>query len=235
MKKNFRIKIFADGADFASIKKYNKVNYIDGFTTNPTLMRKAGIKNYKKFAKAILNKVKKKPISFEVFTDNINEMEKQAKEIASWGSNVFVKIPSMNTKGKNTLKLIRKLTDNNIKCNVTAVFTLKQVRQILAHVNKKTEVIVSIFAGRIADSGSDPNLIVKKAVQLSAKRKVKILWASTREIFNLIQAEKIKCHIITIPDSILKKYKSIGKSIKKLNIETVKTFYEDAKKSGYKI
>ncbi len=235
MKKKIRIKIFADGADFVSMIKNNKLKHIDGFTTNPTLMRKAGVTNYVKFAKKVLKKIKKKPISFEVFTDNINEMEKQANEISSWGSNVYVKIPVINTKGKNTLKLIKKLTDNNIKCNITAVFTLKQVKQIIETANKKTKVIISIFAGRIADSGINPDPIIKKAVRLSSKKNIEILWASTREVFNVIQAKNVKCQIITIPESILGKYKNLGKSIKDLNIETVKTFYKDAKKSGYKI
>ena len=235
MRKKIRIKIFADGADLASMIRNNKLKHIDGFTTNPSLMRKAGVTNYVKFAKKVFKKIKKKPISFEVFTDNINEMEKQGKEISSWGSNVYVKIPAINTKGKSTFKLIKKLTDNKIKCNITAVFTLKQVKQIIKSVNKKTKVIISIFAGRIADSGVDPNPIIKKAVRLSSKKNIEILWASTREVFNIIQAKNMKCQIITIPDNILGKYKNLGKSIKDLNIETVKTFYKDAKKSAYKI
>ncbi len=233
--KKLKVKIFADGADFSSIKSLNNYTYVKGFTTNPSLMRKAGIKDYKKFAIQVLKKIKK-PISFEVFTDNLKDMEIQAKEIASWGNNVYVKIPIMNTKKKYTYKIIKNLTDRGIKCNITAVFNFDQVKKILKFSSKDTNLIISIFAGRIADVGIDPESLIKRSVNLVRKRKkVEILWASTREIFNVIQAERCKCHIITVPNNILKKYSMIGKNLGLINLDTVKTFYLDAKKSKYKI
>ena len=233
--KKLKVKIFADGADFSSIKSLNNYTYVKGFTTNPSLMRKAGIKDYKKFAIQVLKKIKK-PISFEVFTDNLKDMEIQAKEIASWGNNVYVKIPIMNTKKKYTYKIIKNLTDRGIKCNITAVFNFDQVKKILKYSSKDTNLIISIFAGRIADVGIDPESLIKRSVNLARKRKkVEILWASTREIFNVIQAERCKCHIITVPNNILKKYSMIGKNLGLINLDTVKTFYLDAKKSKYKI
>ncbi len=233
--KKLKVKIFADGADFSSIKSLNNYTYVKGFTTNPSLMRKAGIKDYKKFAIQVLKKIKK-PISFEVFTDNLKDMEIQAKEIASWGNNVYVKIPIMNTKKKYTYKIIKNLTDRGIKCNITAVFNFDQVKKILKFSSKDTNLIISIFAGRIADVGIDPESLIKRSVNLARKRKkVEILWASTREIFNVIQAERCKCHIITVPNNILKKYSMIGKNLGLINLDTVKTFYLDAKKSKYKI
>ncbi len=233
--KKLKVKIFADGADFSSIKSLNNYTYVKGFTTNPSLMRKAGIKDYKKFAIQVLKKIKK-PISFEVFTDNLKDMENQAKEIASWGNNIYVKIPIMNTKKKYTYKIIKNLTDRGIKCNITAVFNFDQVKKILKYSSKDTNLIISIFAGRIADVGIDPESLIKRSVNLVRKRKkVEILWASTREIFNVIQAERCKCHIITVPNNILKKYSMIGKNLGIINLDTVKTFYLDAKKSKYKI
>ncbi len=233
--KKLKVKIFADGADFSSIKSLNNYTYLKGFTTNPSLMRKAGIKDYKKFAIQVLKKIKK-PISFEVFTDNLKDMENQAKEIASWGNNIYVKIPIMNTKKKYTYKIIKNLTDRGIKCNITAVFNFDQVKKILKYSSKDTNLIISIFAGRIADVGIDPESLIKRSVNLVRKRKkVEILWASTREIFNVIQAERCKCHIITVPNNILKKYSMIGKNLGIINLDTVKTFYLDAKKSKYKI
>ena len=233
--KKLKVKIFADGADFSSIKSLNNYTYVKGFTTNPSLMRKAGIKDYKKFAIQVLKKIKK-PISFEVFTDNLKDMENQAKEIASWGNNVYVKIPIMNTKKKYTYKIIKNLTERGIKCNITAVFNFDQVKKILKYSSKDTNLIISIFAGRIADVGIDPESLIKRSVNLVRKRKkVEILWASTREIFNVIQAERCKCHIITVPNNILKKYSMIGKNLGIINLDTVKTFYLDAKKSKYKI
>ena len=233
--KKLKVKIFADGADFASIKSLSDRSFIKGFTTNPSLMRKAGIRDYKKFAKQILEKIKK-PISFEVFTDNIEEMEIQAKEIASWGKNVYVKIPIMNTKKKHTYKVIKNLTNSGIKCNITAVFNYNQVKKILKNSSKNTDLIISIFAGRIADVGIDPENLIKKSVKLAKKReKVEILWASTREIFNIVQAERCNCQIITVPHNILNKFKMLGKNLNLINLDTVKTFYLDAKKSRYKI
>ena len=234
--KKLKIKIFADGADISSFDDFNKKKYIKGFTTNPTLMRRSGVSNYKKFALQVLKKIKKKPISFEVFTDNLDEMEKQAKEISSWGNNVFVKIPIMNTKKKLTYNVIKKLTNNGVKCNITAVFNLDQVKKILKNSNSKTNLIISIFAGRIADTGIDPEELIKKSVFAKRNRKkVEILWASTREIYNIVQADKAKCDIITVPNSILQKHGMLGQNLNFINLDTVKTFYQDAKKSKYKI
>ena len=233
---NFKIQIFADGADVKSIEKLNLDSKINGFTTNPSLMKKAGIKDYKKFAHEVLKIVKDKPISFEVFSDEINEMESQAKEINSWGNNIYVKIPITNSKGEKTTKLVSKLSKNNIKCNVTAVFTLEQVKEIYNAIDTNTETIISIFAGRIADSGLDPLETMKEALKIcQSKKNIQILWASTRELYNIIQANNINCHIITVPHSILPKLDGIGKDLNDLSLDTVKSFLVDAKNSGYKI
>ena len=236
MVKKFKIKLFADGADIASIKKLNKVSYIKGFTTNPSLMRKAGIKDYRKFAKAVLKIVKKKPVSFEVFSDDLEEMEKQAREISSWGRNSYAKIPITNTKGKKTSELIKKLSQSGVKCNVTAVLTLDQVRDVYNSIDKNTDTILSIFSGRIADTGQDPNKIFKSAIKICKnKKKIELLWASTREAYNLYEAEKINADIITIPYSILSKINLYNMNLKKLSLETVKTFYNDAVNAGYNL
>tara|TARA_B100000029_G_scaffold516039_1_gene626345 strand:- start:3299 stop:4015 length:717 start_codon:yes stop_codon:yes gene_type:complete len=233
---NFKIQIFADGADIKSIEKLNLDSKINGFTTNPSLMKKAGIKDYKKFAHEVLKIVKDKPISFEVFSDEINEMESQAKEINSWGNNIYVKIPITNSKGEKTTNLVSKLSKNNIKCNVTAVFTLEQVKEIYNAIDTNTETIISIFAGRIADSGLDPLETMKEALKIcQSKKNIQILWASTRELYNIIQANNINCHIITVPHSILPKLDGIGKDLNDLSLDTVKSFLVDAKNSGYKI
>ncbi len=233
---NFKIQIFADGADVKSIEKLNLDSKINGFTTNPSLMKKAGIKDYKKFAHEVLKIVKDKPISFEVFSDEINEMESQAKEINSWGNNIYVKIPITNSKGEKTTNLVSKLSKNNIKCNVTAVFTLEQVKEIYNAIHTNTETIISIFAGRIADSGLDPLETMKEALKIcQSKKNIQILWASTRELYNIIQANNINCHIITVPHSILPKLDGIGKDLNDLSLDTVKSFLVDAKNSGYKI
>ena len=236
MVKKFKIKIFADGADLSSIKKYNKNKLIGGFTTNPSIMRKAGVKNYKKFALSLLKIVKSKPVSFEVFSDNISEMENQAREISSWGKNAYVKIPITNTKGKSTVQLIRKLTNDGIRCNVTAVLTLGQVKNVFKAVNPKTENILSIFSGRIADTGRDPVDFFKTSLNICKKKKnLELLWASTREIYNLYEAEKIGAHIITVPYSILEKVSFANMNLSKLSLETVKTFYKDAKSANYNL
>lgn len=236
MVKKFKIKLFADGADIASIKKLNKVSYIKGFTTNPSLMRKAGIKDYRKFAKAVLKIVKKKPVSFEVFSDDLEEMEKQAREISSWGRNSYAKIPITNTKGKKTSELIKKLSQSGVKCNVTAVLTLDQVRDVYNSIDKNTDTILSIFSGRIADTGQDPIKIFKSAIKICKnKKKIELLWASTREAYNLYEAEKINADIITIPYSILSKINLYNMNLKKLSLETVKTFYNDAVNAGYNL
>tara|TARA_A100001015_G_C15030962_1_gene733197 strand:+ start:892 stop:1605 length:714 start_codon:yes stop_codon:yes gene_type:complete len=236
MVKKFNIKIFADGADLLSIKKLNTNKLIGGFTTNPSLMRKAGIKNYKKFAKNLLKIVKTKPVSFEVFSDDIKEMEIQAREISSWGRNAYVKIPITNTNSKSTTGLIKKLTSEGIKCNITAVLTLTQVKSVFRAVDYKTNSILSIFSGRIADTGRDPVNFFKTSLKICKNKKnLKLLWASTREVYNLYQAEKIGAHIITVPYSILEKISLSNMNLKKLSLDTVKTFYNDAKKSKYNL
>ena len=231
-----KIKIFADGADFESINKLNTKNYIRGFTTNPSLMKKAGIKNYKEFALKILSKIKDKPISFEVFSDDLIEMEKQAMEIASWGKNVNVKIPVTNTKKESTTEIIERLSNQGIECNITAIFTVNQLKNIVQVLNKNTPAILSVFAGRIADTGIDPENIMAECVQASkSKPKSEILWASTRELVNIFQADKIGCQIITVPHEILSKIDSIGKNLDDYSLDTVKSFYKDAVAAGFKI
>ena len=229
-------KIFCDIADYKLIKNFNKKNIVKGFTTNPTLMRKAGAKNYKNYSNKILKIVKFKPVSLEVFADENNEMIKQGIKINNWASNVFVKVPITNSKGKFTGKVIKDLNSKNIKLNITAVYTYKQTVQILKQINKKTSVIISIFAGRMADKGKDPIPEIKKSIKLARKFKnVKILWASVREPYNYIQAKKLGCHIITVPPSIIEKIEKFGVNIKNLTIQTVQTFLSDSKKSNFKI
>ena len=233
---NLKIKIFGDGADIQTIKDLDSKNYIKGFTTNPSLIKKAGIKDYKKFAIDLLSQIKDKPISFEVFADDEKNMERQADEIASWGKNVYVKIPITNTKGESSQKLIKNLNAKGIKCNVTAIFTVNQAQKIIDEVDDKTSVILSIFAGRIADSGLNPIPTMNECIKKSQdKKNIEILWASTREVFNIFQADEINCHIITVPGDILKKFKYLGKDQLQFSQETVKDFYEDAISAGYKI
>ena len=233
---NLKIKIFADGADLKQINELNKKEYIKGFTTNPTLMRKAGIADYKKFAIELLTQVKHKPISFEVFSDDINIMEEQAMEIYSWGKNVNVKIPITNTKGESTVDLVARLSKRGVVCNVTAIFTIKQFKNILNVLDSNTSAILSVFAGLIADSGIDPIPMMKELVFISkSKPKASVLWASTREIINIFQAENVGCHIITVSHELLNKFSNIGKSLEFFSLETVSTFYNDAKKAGYSI
>ncbi len=235
-KNKLKINIYLDGASINAIKKYKSSKYIKGFTTNPSLMRKENIKDYKKFANSILKIEKIKPISFEVFADDLEEMKLQAQEIASWGKNVFVKIPVTNTKGISTVNLIKELNQKKIKCNVTAIFTMQQFDNIIKNNNTKTENILSIFAGRIADTGVDPeNLLKKMLLKLKHKKNFKLLWASTREILNIIQADKIGCNIITVPYELFSKINLLNKDLKNYSLETVKTFYNDALKSKYKI
>tara|TARA_B100001758_G_C18412122_1_gene616564 strand:+ start:126 stop:830 length:705 start_codon:yes stop_codon:yes gene_type:complete len=230
-----RIKIYADGADYSDFVNLNKSKIIKGFTTNPSLMRKSGVKNYEKFAKKLINVIKK-PISFEVFSDELDEMYIQAKKISSWGNNVYVKIPIVNSKGVSTIRLIKKLNLEKIKLNITAVFTFNQVNKIINILNSKTPSIISIFAGRIADTGIDPINILKRSIKLKKNNKnIKILWASTREVLNIYQAENINCDIITVPIGIIKKLNLYKKNLKKYSIETAKDFYLDGLKSKYKI
>lgn len=234
--KDLNIKIFADGADLVSIENLNMNKDISGFTTNPSLIKKAGVSDYKKFCQDVLKITKDKPVSFEIFSDDLNEMYDQANEIASWGKSIFVKIPITNSKGEKTSGLIKKLLENKIKCNVTAILTIQQVKEIYEISNSETDVIISIFAGRIADTGIDPIPMMSEAVNLCKdKKNIEILWASTRELINIFQANKINCHIITVPHDILKKTSLIGKNLDDLSLETVQMFLNDATKAGFKI
>ena len=228
-------KIFCDIADINLIKKFNKKSIVKGFTTNPSLMRNAGAKDYEKYSKSIL-KITNKPTSCEVFADDDKNMIQQGTKISKWGKHIYVKVPVTNTKGKFTGKVISSLNKKNIKLNVTAVYTAKQTKQILNKINKKTKVIISIFAGRMADAGKDPLPEFINSIKMAKKFKnVSILWASTREPYNYLQAKKLKCHIITVPPSIIEKIEKFGKSFNKLTTDTVKGFYKDSKKSKFKI
>ena len=229
-------KIFCDIADINLIKKFSKKKIVKGFTTNPTLMRKAGAKDYQSYSKKILNVCKIKPVSLEVFGDDNKSMIEQGIKINSWGKNVYVKVPVINSKNKFTGKVIKELNKNDIKLNITAVYSAKQTKKILKTINKKTKVIISIFAGRAGDSGKDPVPEFVKSIKLAKKFKnVEILWASVREPYNYIQARQLGCHLITIPPSIINKIENFGKSFEKLSLETVKTFLLDSRKSRFKI
>ena len=231
-----RTKIFCDIADLSLIKKFNKKMIVKGFTTNPSLMRKAGAQDYKLYSKKILSICKNKPISFEVFADRQKSMIEQGKKISTWGSNVYVKVPVVNSKNKFSGNVIKELNNQNIKLNITAVYTSKQTEKILKVINKKTKVIISIFVGRAGDAGKDPIPQIVKSLQLAKKFKnVEILWASVREPYNYIQAQQLGCHIITIPPSIIEKIESFGKSFDQLTNETVKAFLIDSKKSKFEI
>ena len=228
-------KIFCDIADIELIKKFNKKKIVKGFTTNPSLMRKAGAKNYESYSKRIIN-VTNKPISFEVFADNKVQMIKQGIKISKWSNVVYVKIPVLNSKGIFMGEVIQNLNKKNIKLNVTAVYNSKQVDKILKKINKKTKVIISIFAGRMADAGIDPLPEFKKSLKLSKSFKnVKILWASTREAYNYTQAKQLKCDIITIPPKIIEQIEKFGKSQKHLTLDTVRGFLHDSQKSKFSI
>ena len=232
----FKIKLYADGADLNGIIEEYKKGIVSGFTTNPTLMRKAGVESYKEFAKIVLKEIPDLPISFEVFSDDLSGMEKEAREISSWGENVYIKVPVTNTKGESTAPIIKKLSGDGLNLNVTAILTLEQVKTVAEALSPDTPSIVSIFAGRIADTGRDPMPIMKEAIEiLKSKPKAELLWASTREILNLIQAESCGCHIITITNDILKKVPQVGKDLSQLSLETVQMFYDDAMNAGYTI
>ena len=231
-----KTKIFCDIAELSLIKKFNKKKIVKGFTTNPSLMRKAGASNYKSYSKNILKICPNKPISLEVFADEYNQMKKQAIQINEWGKNVYVKVPVSNSKGKFMGKIIRELNNQNIKLNITAVYSAKQTKKILKLINKKTKVIISIFAGRAADTGKDPIPEFKRSIALAKKFKnVEILWASVREPYNYLQAKELGCHIITVPPTIIEKIERFGKSFDQLTKETVKAFLIDSKKSNFKI
>ena len=229
-------KIFCDIADLSTIKKFNKFKIVKGFTTNPSLMRKAGAKDYKSYSKQILKICKNKPVSLEVFADDKKSMIQQGIKINSWGRNVFVKVPVVNSKNKFTGNVIKELNNSGIKLNITAVYTSKQTKKILKVVNKKTKVIISIFAGRAGDTGKDPVPEFIKSIRLAKKFKnVEILWASVREPYNYLQAKQLGCHIVTIPPAIIEKIQKFGKSFDQLTQETVKAFLVDSKKSSFKI
>ena len=228
------IKIFADGADKTGMLEMNTKDFVSGFTTNPTLMRKAGISDYRAFAHEILKEIPDKPISFEVFADDFAEMERQATEICTWGDNVYVKIPVTNTKAEPSYELIARLTSKGIKLNVTAIMSLEQVRDVTSALEEKTPSIVSVFAGRIADTGRDPVPIMQAAreiVKLSSN--AELLWASPRELLNIFQADSIGCHIITVTNDVLKKLTTVGKDLDEFSLDTVKMFYADARDAGY--
>ena len=228
-------KIFCDIADINLIRKFSKKRIVKGFTTNPSLMRLAGAKDYQKYSKEIL-KVCKKPISFEVFGDDYNSMRRQAMIINSWGQNVYVKIPVINSKGIFMGKIIKELNRKNIKLNITAVYNAHQTQKIIKCLNKKSKVIISIFAGRAADTGKDPVPEFRKSIKMSKSYKnIEILWASVREPYNYLQAKQLGCHIITVPPKIIEKIEKFGNSFSKLSIETVKGFLKDSKKSKFKI
>ena len=231
-----KTKIFCDIADYETIKFFNNKSIVDGFTTNPSLMRLAGAKNYRDYSLKILKICKKKPISFEVFADNLKDMLIQAYEINSWGNNVYVKIPVVNSKGKFTGSIIKELSDKGIKLNITAVYTFEQTQKIYKKLSKKTKSIISIFAGRMADKGKDPLPIFKKSISLTKKNKnIEILWASTREAYNYTQAKKINCDIITMPPKVINQINSFGKSFKSMTLDTVKSFLADSKKSKFSL
>ena len=229
-------KIFCDIAELKTIKKFNKKKIVKGFTTNPSLMRKAGAKDYKSYSKKILNICKNKPVSLEVFADEYYEIKKQVIEINKWGKNIFVKIPVVNSKGKFMGDVIKELSSKGIKLNITAVYTFNQVKKVFKMLNSKSNSIISIFAGRMADKGTDPVPIFKKSVKLCKKnKKIQILWASTREAYNYTQAKQLDCDIITMPPKIIQKIENFNNNSKKLTIDTVKGFLIDSKKSKFKV
>ena len=236
MKKNFNIKLYADGADLQTMFEMAEKDFISGLTTNPTLMRKAGVSNYRNFALQALSKIKEKPISFEVFSDDFDEMAAQAREISKWGNNVYVKIPITNSKGEPSNEIIRELSNDGIKLNVTAVLTLEQVKNTLSTINPDSFCYISIFAGRIADTGVDPVPIIEEAISLGSNMpNLEIIWASPRELLNVFQAQEVGCHIITATSDILKKLDLVGKDLARYSLETVQMFRDDALLSGYTI
>jgi transaldolase len=233
---NLKVKIFADGADVKGMVEMYGKPFIKGFTTNPTLMRKAGVTDYRAFAREVVAAIPDRPISFEVFSDDFAEMERQAKEIAGWGKNVNVKIPVTNTQGEPAYGLIRALSSAGIQLNVTAVFTLEQVRDVVAHLDPKTPALVSVFAGRIADTGRDPvpHMMAAHAL-VHVLPRAELIWASPRELLNVFHAEAAGCDIITVTNDVLAKLSNVGKSLAQFSLETVKMFHDDAAKAGFKL
>ncbi|HET6465830.1 MAG TPA: transaldolase [Nitrospiria bacterium] len=233
---NLKVKIFADGADKKGMLDMYAKPYIKGFTTNPTLMRKAGISDYRSFAKEILHAIPDRPISFEVFSDEFNEMERQAMEIAAWSKYVYVKIPVTNTRREPSYDLIQKLSNAGVKLNITAIMTLDQVRDVIKHVSTDTPCYISVFAGRIADTGRDPLPLMTAALELIRPApKAELIWASPRELLNIYQADAIGCHIITVTNDILKKLSLVGYDLSDFSLDTVKMFHDDAKQAGFKL
>ena len=231
-----KIKLFSDGADKTQILRFYANPLIRGFTTNPTLMRSAGVKNYEAFAREILDVIRDRPISFEVFADNFGDMERQARKIAAWGENVYVKIPISNTKRQSSMELAGQLAHSGVKVNITAVLTLDQVRAAANALTGGSPGIISIFAGRIADTGRDPVPTVAAAVDLvSAYSDIELIWASPRELLNIFQANDAGCHIITVPETILSKLETVGKDLDEFSLETVAMFHNDAARSGYQL
>jgi transaldolase len=231
-----RVKIFADGADLPTMLDMYKKPFIKGLTTNPTLMRKAGISDYRKFAKEVLAEIQDKPISFEVFSDDLSEMLNQAVEIASWGKNVNVKIPITNSEGVETTQVIKELSSRGIALNITAILTIQQVENVVKALETDSDAFISVFAGRIADTGRDPIPLMQEALQfMKSKPKSELIWASPRELLNVIQADEIGCHVITATADILKKLDIIGKDLTQYSLETVRMFRDDALASGYSI
>jgi transaldolase len=231
-----KVKIFADGADKSGMLEMYKKNFVKGLTTNPTLMKKAGITDYRAFCKDILVSIKDKPLSFEVFSDDFNEMERQAMEIASWGDNVYVKIPITNTKQENCYSLVKKLAGQKVKLNVTALMTLEQVSNVVKVLNPDVPSYVSVFAGRIADTGVDPLPLMAKAVEiLKIAPTSELIWASPRELLNIFQADEIGCQVITVTNDIIKKLSLVGYDLNEYSLDTVKMFYKDAVEAGFKL
>jgi transaldolase len=231
-----RVKIFGDGAELSGMQALYRQPFIRGFTTNPTLMNKAGIRDYRAFAREVLAAIPDRPISFEVFSDELGEMERQAREIARWGSNVYVKLPVTNTRREPTDSLIERLSHEGVKVNVTATMTLAQVRAIVARLKGGAPSCVSVFAGRIADTGRDPVPIMKEALEiLRVEPKAELIWASPRELLNIFQADAIGCHIITVTGDILAKLSNVGKDLDDYSLDTVKMFHSDAQKAGFKL
>lgn len=232
--KDLKIKIFADGANVNEMKKIYSEGIVSGFTTNPTLMKKDGVTDYVSFAKDVLSEIKNLPISFEVFTDDFESMERQAREIGSWGENVYIKIPITNTLGEASYDLIKKLSADGLKMNITAILTVEQVENVARNININTPVVVSVFAGRIADTGRDPVPYMKESLTLlKGMPKAELLWASSRELLNIFQAEDCGCHIITVTNDLLKKLHLVSKDLKELSLDTVKMFHNDAASAGY--
>jgi transaldolase len=231
-----RIHLYADGADVRDMAAARDSGIVKGFTTNPTLMKKSGVTDYAAFAREALDAVGGLPISFEVFADEFDEMERQAKLISAWGDSVYVKIPITNTKGESSIPLIRRLSAGGVKINITAILTLEQVREVIDALHPETPAVVSVFAGRIADTGVDPVPLMSEAAKICAEKpKAELLWASPRELLNIFQAEECGCRIITVTADILKKLSMVGKSLDELSLDTVKMFYNDASAAGYKL